>query len=156
MICDPDWSYQMTTYLKSSKELELSNMQSILEQMDTSNQLRQDEQEKQIRDQEAFNKQSILEQTKSYERRIKKDRMDLANIQKQEEIEKQKRDLELSDMLSKLKQAERANMTLMAETEEERLRNDRINRPNKLVQKKLEEELASQRSVTRVDNKKLF
>ena len=29
-------------YLKSSKELELSNMQSILEQMDTSNQLRQE------------------------------------------------------------------------------------------------------------------
>ena len=58
------------TYLKSSKELELSNMQSILEQMDTSNQLRQDEQEKQIRDQEAFNKQSISEQTESYEKRI--------------------------------------------------------------------------------------
>ena len=54
--------------------------------MDISSQLRQDEQEKQIRDQEAFNKQSISEQTESYEKRIKKDRMDLANIQKQEEI----------------------------------------------------------------------
>ena len=40
----------------------------------------------------------------------------------------------------------------MAETEEERLRNDRINISNKLAKKKLEEELASQRSVTRVDN----
>ena len=127
-------------------------MQSILDQMDISSQLRQDEQEKQIRDQEAFNKQSISEQTKSDEKRIKKDRMDLANIQKQEEIEKQNRDLELSDMLSRLKLAERTNIILMAETEEERTRNDRIDRSNKLAQKKLEEELALQKSVTIIGN----
>ena len=60
------------TYLKSSKEQELSNMHSILEQMDISSQLRQDEQEKQIRDQEAFNKQSILEQTKKLLEKNKK------------------------------------------------------------------------------------
>ena len=90
-------------------------MQSILEQLDISNQLRQDEQDKQRRDQESFNKQSILEQAKSYERRIKKDKMDLANIQRQNEIEKQKKDLELSDMLSRLKLAERTNLILMAE-----------------------------------------
>ena len=39
-------------------------MQSILEQIDTTNQLRQDEQKKQRRDQESFNMQSILEQAK--------------------------------------------------------------------------------------------
>ena len=39
-------------------------MQSILEQIDTTNQLGQDELEKQRRDQESFNMQSILEQAK--------------------------------------------------------------------------------------------
>ena len=39
-------------------------MQSILEQLDIANQLRQDELEKQSRDQESFNMQSILEQAK--------------------------------------------------------------------------------------------
>ena len=38
------------TYLKSSKELELSNMQSILEQMDTSNQLRQESMKNKLRE----------------------------------------------------------------------------------------------------------
>ena len=50
--------------------------------------------------------------------------------------------------------AERANAR--AETGEERIRNDRINRSNKLAQNKLEEELASQRSLTRVDNSSLL
>ena len=78
--------------------------------------------------------------------------MDLANIQRQDEIEKQRRDQELSDMLSKLKLAERANTILMAETEEERFRNDRIDISNKLAQNKLEEELALKRSVTKIGN----
>ena len=71
--------------------------------------------------------------------------MDLANIQRQDEIEKQRRDQELSDMLSKLKLAERVNTILMAETEEERFRNVRIDTSNKLAQKKLEEELVLHR-----------
>ena len=76
--------------------------------------------------------------------------MDLANIQRQDEIEKQRREQELSDKLSKLKLAERVNTILMAESEEERFRNVRIDRSNKLAQKKFEEELVLQRSVKKL------